>query len=210
MQGLPPITSGSCVIRSNVAKAFSSIKTHCKGNEVRKIFQEVFLSIIRRHQSVFLRHLFNFTQRCARRNLEGSKIGLTNPSSTALSQPPTIGALWSSRPNCLPLSSRANRHRTRKGFEKEKFRRLDQGKVKELLSRLRAEAKWVSPKVRLHVARAGPEDNKFPACAVRDSQSQSGAVLEGCRQGACPAILIRVQPERTPPPEFPPEILALR
>lgn len=51
-------------------------------------------------------------------------------------------------------------------LKRPKFKKLDQGKVKELLSRLRAEALWVDPQIRLHVAKSDPEDNKFLECAV--------------------------------------------
>jgi putative PIN family toxin of toxin-antitoxin system len=51
-------------------------------------------------------------------------------------------------------------------LKRPKFKKLDQGKVKELLSRLRSEAHWVDPKIRLLVTRADPEDNKFLECAV--------------------------------------------
>lgn len=51
-------------------------------------------------------------------------------------------------------------------LKREKFSKLDERKVKELLSRLRSEAHWVYPKIRLQVTRADPEDNKFLECAV--------------------------------------------
>ncbi len=51
-------------------------------------------------------------------------------------------------------------------LKREKFKKLDQRKVKALLSRLIPEARWVDPKVRLNVTQADPEDNKFLECAV--------------------------------------------
>lgn len=48
---------------------------------------------------------------------------------------------------------------------REKFKKLDQRKVKAFLSRLKSQALWASPKIRLQVAKGDPEDNKFLECA---------------------------------------------
>jgi putative PIN family toxin of toxin-antitoxin system len=48
---------------------------------------------------------------------------------------------------------------------REKFKKLDRQKVKALLSRLKSQARWVSPTVRLQAAKRDPEDNKFLECA---------------------------------------------
>ncbi|MGO9554452.1 MAG: putative toxin-antitoxin system toxin component, PIN family [Syntrophobacteraceae bacterium] len=50
-------------------------------------------------------------------------------------------------------------------LRREKFIRLDHDKVKALLSRLKSQAEWVEPKIRLNVTKADPEDNKFLECA---------------------------------------------
>ncbi len=50
-------------------------------------------------------------------------------------------------------------------LKREKFKKLDQRKVRELLSRLRSLAHWVTPKIHLQVTLADPEDNKFLECA---------------------------------------------
>ena len=49
-------------------------------------------------------------------------------------------------------------------LEREKFKKLNRKKVKALISRLKSEAHWVNPVVRLNVAH-DPEDNKFLECA---------------------------------------------
>lgn len=51
-------------------------------------------------------------------------------------------------------------------LKRPKFRKLDRRKVNELLSRIRAEARWVAPRIPLHVSLTDPEDNKFLECAV--------------------------------------------
>ena len=50
-------------------------------------------------------------------------------------------------------------------LQREKFKALNQKKVRTLLSRLRSQAHWVEPKVHLQVAKSDPEDNKFLECA---------------------------------------------
>ncbi|MGA2734886.1 MAG: putative toxin-antitoxin system toxin component, PIN family [Syntrophobacteraceae bacterium] len=50
-------------------------------------------------------------------------------------------------------------------LKREKFKKLDRQKVKALLSRLKSQARWVSPTVRLQAAKRDPEDNKFLECA---------------------------------------------
>jgi len=50
-------------------------------------------------------------------------------------------------------------------LKREKFKKLNQRKVRELLSRLRSLAQWVAPKIHLQVISADPEDNKFLECA---------------------------------------------
>ncbi len=50
-------------------------------------------------------------------------------------------------------------------LKREKFKKLDRQKVKDLLSRLKSQARWVSPTVRLQAAKGDPEDNKFLECA---------------------------------------------
>ena len=50
-------------------------------------------------------------------------------------------------------------------IKRDKFKKLDQRKVKELLSRLKSQAQWVEPKVHLQVTLADPGDNKFLECA---------------------------------------------
>ncbi len=50
-------------------------------------------------------------------------------------------------------------------LRREKFKKLNQRKVRELLSRLRSQAQWVEPKIHLQVTLADPEDSKFLECA---------------------------------------------
>jgi uncharacterized protein len=49
-------------------------------------------------------------------------------------------------------------------LEREKFKKLSRKKVRLLLSRVKSQAEWVEPKIRLDVARHDPEDNKFLEC----------------------------------------------
>jgi putative PIN family toxin of toxin-antitoxin system len=51
-------------------------------------------------------------------------------------------------------------------LRRDKFKRLNWKKVKDLLSRLKTRAQWVEPRVRLNIVKADPEDNKFIECAV--------------------------------------------
>ena len=46
-------------------------------------------------------------------------------------------------------------------LQREKFKKLNQKKVKALLSRLKSQAEWAEPKVHLNITKADPEDNKF-------------------------------------------------
>jgi len=50
-------------------------------------------------------------------------------------------------------------------LKREKFKKLDQRKVGELLARLRSKAQWASPKAPLQVTLTDPEDSKFLECA---------------------------------------------
>ncbi|MGA2404062.1 MAG: putative toxin-antitoxin system toxin component, PIN family [Syntrophobacteraceae bacterium] len=50
-------------------------------------------------------------------------------------------------------------------LRREKFKKLDHRKVRDLLVRLKSQAQWVLPKIRLRVTKADPEDNKFLECA---------------------------------------------
>jgi putative PIN family toxin of toxin-antitoxin system len=50
-------------------------------------------------------------------------------------------------------------------LRREKFKKLNHKKVRELLSCLTSGAKWVSPKIHLQVTKTDPEDNKFLECA---------------------------------------------
>ncbi len=50
-------------------------------------------------------------------------------------------------------------------LRREKFKKLDHQKVRELLSHLKSQARWVTPKMPLQVTQADPEDNKFLECA---------------------------------------------
>ncbi|SPJ14515.1 conserved hypothetical protein [Syntrophobacter sp. SbD2] len=49
---------------------------------------------------------------------------------------------------------------------REKFKKLGRQKVKALLSRLKSQARWVEPTIRLQAAKGDPEDDKFLECAV--------------------------------------------
>lgn len=48
---------------------------------------------------------------------------------------------------------------------RKKFQKLDPEKINRLLSRLEAQARWVTPKVHLEITELDPDDNKFLECA---------------------------------------------
>jgi len=48
---------------------------------------------------------------------------------------------------------------------RDKFRSLDRDKVKDFLSRLKAQARWVKPQTLLEIIQIDREDNKFLECA---------------------------------------------
>jgi putative PIN family toxin of toxin-antitoxin system len=50
-------------------------------------------------------------------------------------------------------------------LKREKFRKLNHRKVRELLSRLRSQAEWVASKTPPKVSLPDPDDNKFLECA---------------------------------------------
>ncbi len=57
-----------------------------------------------------------------------------------------------------------------KVLARPKFKRIDQKRVKKLLSQMKIEALWVEPQMSVDAIKDDPADNKFLECALQNGQ----------------------------------------